>query len=164
MFLTSAAATWFFPFVLPICIWAAWTDLKWMKILNITVMTLAGVFLIVGLIALPFDVYLWRLLHLALVLLVGMAMNAARMIGAGDAKFMAAAAPFIAVGDVFLVLIILATSMVIGYTLHRIAKHTPLRKLAPDWESWTKDKKFPMGLCLGATLAIYLGLGLVQGA
>jgi len=47
---------------------------------------------------------------------------------------------------------------------HRIAKHTPLRRLAPDWVSWSPAKKFPMGLALGATLAVYLMLGAKYGA
>jgi prepilin peptidase CpaA len=163
MFITSYSALWFLPFVLPICIWVAWSDLRVMKIPNVAVLTLAAIFVTIGLIALPLDVYAWRLVHLVVVLVVGIAMNAARMVGAGDAKFAAAAAPFIAIGDLRLLCLILAATLVAGYTAHRIAKHTRLRNLAPHWESWYRDKKFPMGLSLGATLAIYLGLGALYG-
>ena len=163
MNITASEAIWFLPFVLPICIWVALTDLKMMKILNISVMTLAAVFVVVGFFVLPFDVYTWRLLHLVIVLPIGIVINAAGLVGAGDAKFTAAAAPFIAVGDLRLLLVILAASLLFGFAAHRIAKHTPLRRLAPDWESWSRGKKFPMGLCLGATLTIYLGLGALYG-
>ena len=42
--------------------------------------------------------------------------------------------------------------------------YSPLRRLAPDWQSWNTGKKFPMGFALGGTLAIYLGLGALYGA
>lgn len=164
MFLSSTAALWFFPFVLPICLWVAWNDMASMKIPNKAVIALVVVYLVVGLIALPLDLYAWRLVHLVVVLLAGIAINAVGLLGAGDAKFAAAAAPFIAIGDLQLLALILAANLLAGYTAHRIAKHTPLRKLAPDWESWNRGKKFPMGLCLGGTLAIYLGLGVFNGA
>ena len=61
--LTAAEALWFLPFVLPICIWVAWSDLREMRIPNVSVLALAGVFLAVGLIALPFEVYYMRLLQ-----------------------------------------------------------------------------------------------------
>ncbi|MBZ8117681.1 prepilin peptidase [Roseovarius sp. LXJ103] len=163
MFLSSTAALWFFPLVLPICIWVAWNDMAAMKIPNKAVVALVVVYLIVGLIALPLDLYAWRLVHLVVVLLAGIAINAAGLVGAGDAKFAAAAAPFIAIGDLQLLGLIFAANLLAGYTAHRIAKYTPLRQLAPDWESWDRGKKFPMGLCLGGTLAIYLGLAIFNG-
>lgn len=164
MFISASAALWFLPFVLPICIWVAWNDLRVMKIPNVAVLTLAAIFVVVGLIALPLDIYGWRLVHLVIVLLVGIVMNAAGLVGAGDAKFAAAAAPFIAIGDLQFLCMILAANLLAGFTAHRIAKHTGLRKLAPEWESWSRGKKFPMGLCLGGTLAIYLVLGAAYGA
>ena len=170
MFISSTAAAWFLPFVLPVCLWVAYTDLSAMKIRNTAVMTLAGIYAVVGLAvvnftdALPFPDYLWQFVHLGVMLLVGIVMNMAGMIGAGDAKFVAAAAPFIALGDVPFALVILAACLLAGFVLHRIAKYTPIRRLAPEWESWDKGKKFPMGLCLGMALAVYLALGITQGA
>lgn len=164
MHISASTALWFLPFVLPVCLWVAWTDLKLMKILNVAVLTLVGVYVVIGPFALGLDAYLWHFLHLGLMLCVGIVMNAAGLIGAGDAKFVAAAAPFIAVGDVLLVLVILAASLLTGFAAHRIAKYTSLRKLAPNWESWSRGKKFPMGLCLGGTLAAYLVLGALYGA
>lgn len=163
MHITTYAALWFLPFVLPICVWVAWSDLRIMKIPNLAVMALVAVFLVVGLVALPLADYPWRLLHLAIVLVIGIVMNAAGMIGAGDAKFTAAAAPFVAIGDLQLLLVILAASLLAGFVAHRIAKYSGLRQLAPEWESWKRGKKFPMGLCLGGTLGIYLALGVFYG-
>ncbi|WP_299841865.1 prepilin peptidase [uncultured Roseovarius sp.] len=162
--ITSAEALWFLPFVLPICIWVAWSDLSLMLIRNKAVVTLAVVFLVIGFIALPLPEYPWRLATMVVALVIGMVINAAGLVGAGDAKFIAAAAPFIDPGDAFLLCLIFAANLLAGYTTHRIAKHTPLRNLAPGWVSWSREKKFPMGFSLGGTLAIYLILGVTYGA
>ena len=68
MAITTYSALWFLPFVLPLCLYTAYTDMAMMRITNPTVVTLAVVFLVIGLIALPFNVYLWRLLGLVVVL------------------------------------------------------------------------------------------------
>jgi prepilin peptidase CpaA len=164
MFITSAAAMWFLPFVAPICFYVAWSDMRAMRIPNHSVVALTLVFVVVGLVALPFDAYLWRYLHLIVVLLIGMVMNAGGLVGAGDAKFAAAAAPFVAIGDLPRLAVVFAATLLAAWVTHRLAKHSPLRKLVPDWESWEKKKDFPMGLALGGALFIYLVLGVYQGA
>ncbi len=164
MALTAAAALWFFPFALPICLYVAFTDMREMRITNQAVIVLGLVFLLVGLIALPFDVYLWRLAQLAIVLVAGIVLNAAGAMGAGDAKFIAAAAPYVALGDLRLLMGLFAAVLLAAFVTHRLAKYSGLRKIAPHWVSWDKGKKFPMGLALGACLATYLGLGIFFGA
>lgn len=164
MLITSYSAIWFLPFVLPVCFYVAWSDMRSMRIPNPSVIVLAGIFLVIGLIALPLADYPWRLVQLAIVLILGMIMNAAGLIGAGDAKFAAAAAPFVHAGDLRLLIVILAATILAAFVTHRIAKHSPLRKLAPQWESWHRGWDFPMGLALGGTLAIYLVLGALVGA
>ncbi|WP_417727109.1 prepilin peptidase [Roseovarius sp.] len=161
--ITAHAALWFLPFVLPVCAWVAVSDLRRMKIPNTAVLTLAGIFLVVGLIALPLADYPWRLVQLAVMLVAGIAMNAVGLMGAGDAKFIAAAAPFVALGDAASLCLIFAATLLGAFVTHRIIKHSPLRRLAPDWQSWASGKKFPMGFALGGTLAIYLGLGALYG-
>jgi len=164
MAITAYAAMWFFPFVLPLCFYVAFTDMAQMRITNQAVIALVIVFLVVGLIALPLDVYLWQLVSLVIVLIVGIVLNAAGVMGAGDSKFTAAATPFIALGDLRLLMALFAACLLAAAATHRGAKYTPLRRLAPHWDSWDRGKKFPMGLALGATLAIYLGLGTLYGA
>ncbi|QFT64160.1 prepilin peptidase [Roseivivax sp. THAF30] len=164
MDILSSAAWWFLPFALPICLYVCYTDLSRMKITNVAVLALALVFALVGLIALPFESYLWRYTHLLSVLAAGIALNAAGALGAGDAKFAAAAAPFIHIGDLQIVLAIFAVMMLAAFVAHRIARATALRRLAPHWESWSSGSRFPMGLALGPTLAVYLGLGALYGA
>lgn len=181
MVIPAQAALWFVPFVLPICLYVAYTDLREMKIRNHAVTTLAAVFVFVGLIAyapftsewisgrigpipLALPTYVWQLLHLPLVLLIGVLLNAAGALGAGDAKFAAAAAPFVWTGDLRLATGLLTAGLLGAFVTHRIAKHSPLRRIAPNWKSWDTGKKFPMGLALGGSLAAYLVLGAIHGA
>ena len=156
MELTPWAASWFLPFVTPICIYVAYMDMKSMRIPNPSVVALFAVFAIVGLVALPFDVYLWHYVHLVVALLIGMGLNAGGLVGAGDAKFVAAAAPFVAIADLSQIALIFATALLAAWLAHRVAKHTAIRRMFPDWDSWTMKKDFPMGLALGPTLVVYL--------
>lgn len=153
---TAAQAAWLLIAALPISLYVAWSDMSMMKIPNRAVFALAAGFAVLGLIALPIDVWAWRWLHLVVVLVVGMAMNAARLIGAGDAKFAAAAAPYIALSDWRVMILIFTGCLIAAFVTHRIAKYSPIRRLVPHWESWTTGKRFPMGLALGAALVVYL--------
>lgn len=162
MLISASAALWFAPFVLPICLYVCFTDMKGMRIPNHAVVTLFVVFAVIGLIALPLDVYLWRYVHVLVVLVAGIALNAGGVMGAGDAKFLAAAAPFVHLGDLRFLMALYAATLLAAFLAHRIGKFTPLRRLAPAWESWT-NPKFPMGLALGGGLGIYLVLGALYG-
>lgn len=161
MSLTFGEAAWFLPFVVPICIWVAWSDLREMRIPNVAVLALAGVFLIGGLLLLPFDTYLWRLAQLGGVLLVGFVVSSLGLVGAGDAKFAAAMAPFIAAGDALFFLMLFSLVLIGSWLTHRGASRVPaVRRATPDWVSWDRGKLFPMGVALAGALAIYLVLGL----
>ena len=161
---SAFAAAWLLPFALPICMYVAFTDLREMRITNQAVIVLALVFAVVGIFVFPLQTYLWALAHLAIVLVVGIVLNAGGVMGAGDAKFLAAAAPYIAVGDLNLILPLFAAVLLAAFGAHRLAKFTSLRNLAPVWDSWEQGRKFPMGFALGPTLARYLGLAAAYGA
>jgi prepilin peptidase CpaA len=154
---TPVLAAWaFVAAALPICAYVAWSDMKVMKIPNVAVYALAGAFVLLGALTLPFEDYLWRYSHLAVVLLLGIGLNAAGLVGAGDAKFAAAAAPYIALSDGKAMIVIYIGCFLGCYALHRIAKFSPLRNWAPTWQSWDAGKRFPMGFALGTTLVVYL--------
>lgn len=160
MAITQLEAWVFLPFILPICFYVAFTDLREMRITNQAVTAVGIIFVVLGLFAIPWDVYLWRLAQLVIVLVIGFVLNAAGAVGAGDAKFAAAAAPYVAVGDGFHVAVLFSATLLAAVTTHRVARLTPLRNVTPDWISWSKGKDFPMGLALGGTLGIYL----IEGA
>ncbi|HGG05888.1 MAG TPA: hypothetical protein ENK28_10550 [Aliiroseovarius sp.] len=161
---TASSALWFLPFVIPIAIWVAWSDMATMKIPNKAVLALLGVFLVIGLVALPFDVYKWRWMHFAIVLIAGFLASSLGMLGAGDAKFGAAMAPFIAVGDLTFFAYLLAPVIIAAFITHRLIRQMKgIRARFPNWESWERSD-FPMGLALAPALVFYLLAGLVWGA
>ena len=151
----------FLIFVAPLCIYVAWNDLRAMKIPTWSTDALAIVFVVVGIFVMPFSDYLWRYAHFAVVLIVAILLNVIGAMGAGDSKFLASAAPFVALPDVGFVFFLLGTGLFAGFIIHRLAKAiTPIRNLAPDWESWSQGKRFPMGFPMGAVLIVYLALPL----
>lgn len=127
--------------------------------------SLGLIYILLGLLVMPsWSAYGWQLLHLPVGIGLGYLFYVGGLVGAGDAKFAGAAAPFVAFGDLPLMAIIFTISVLVGYVAHRIAKYSPLRRLAPEWESWDVGLKFPMGLCLGSSLAVYLGLAVTVGS
>ena len=163
--LSPAEALWFLPFVVPICIYVAWSDLREMRIPNVSVLALAGVFLAVGLIVLPFEVYYMRLLQLVIILLAGFLVTSLGLVGAGDAKFAAAMAPFIAPGDYLMFLTLFAAVLIGAWITHRGAGMVPaVRRATPGWISWDRGKLFPMGVALAGALVVYLALGILSAS
>lgn len=160
----AKAAVWLFLGSLPICFWVILSDLRAMRIPNTSVMALVTIFVLIGVWVLPLPVLASQLINLVVVLLLGIVLNAAGVFGAGDAKFAAAAAPFVMLQDAGFVLMLLALNLLAAFLTHRIAGRTALRNLAPGWESWERKKDFPMGLSLGSTLSIYLGLAALYGS
>ncbi len=164
MDITAQQAIWLLPPALPVALWIAYSDLKFMKITNRAVLILAGVFVVFGLIALPFETWLWRLLHLVVVLAIGFVASNLGLVGGGDAKYAAAIAPFVAFSDLRIVLILFAIMLLSALIIHKIAARIPaIRSQTPDWKSWSAGKDFPMGLALSGTLITYLVAGLLAG-
>ncbi len=147
---------------LPVCVWVAMTDLRSMKIPNVAVFTLLGIFVVAGLMVLPLDVWLWRWLNGIVAFGIGYALWAlTRGFGAGDVKFAAAAAPFVSQNllEIQIALILLAAYMLATLALHRLAGAIPaIRRATPGWESWNRKAHVPVGVALAATLATYLAL------
>lgn len=164
MSIAWTTAAWFLPFVLPITVWVAWSDMASMKIPNKAVLALLAVFVVVGLVALDFNEYLWRYAYFAVVLVIGFVLSTLGAVGAGDAKYAAAMAPFIALEDLGAFMFLLGGVTAASLVLHRYARRTPrIRDQVPDWESWT-NPKFPMGFALAPALFFYLLIGVFYGA
>lgn len=157
-------ALWFLPFVLAIGIWVAWSDMKFMRIPNTSVLALAGVYLVLGPVALPLHDYLWGIALGGIVLAAGFVASSVRMIGAGDAKFAAAMAPFFTGSSPAMVFTLFAGCLLAAFAAHRLLRALPaFRTATPDWASWT-NVKFPMGLALAGTLIFYFVLALLISA
>ena len=162
--LSLTAAIAFMILCVPIGIWVAWSDMKSMKIPNKAVIALAIGYLVVGLIVLPLSAWAWGLALGAMVLAAGFVANAAGLMGAGDAKFAAAMAPFFVGSDVRVVMALFAACLLGAFASHRLMRMVPpFRRATAEWKSWT-HKDFPMGLALSGTLAFYFILPLLFSA
>ena len=92
--------------------------------------------------------------------------------GAGDAKFIAAMAPFFALGDISVILRLYIATSLAALAAHRVALALPAsHRIAGNWESWKNQadvpwwkSRFPMGVALGTLLIAYLALAAVRGA
>ena len=161
--LSSFAGLWFAVFATPIGLYIAWTDLTSMRIPNVAVLALIAVFAAVGPFVLPLDVWAWAWLHFVVVLVIGFVLSLTGGFGAGDAKFAAAMAPFVALADLRLFLVLLSAVIFAAFIAHRVLKAIPaIRRATPTWESWTR-REFPFGLALGPGLIFYLLLAAKYG-
>jgi prepilin peptidase CpaA len=141
--------------IIPIAVWVAWSDMKVMKIPNKAVMAMAGVWVAFGWLTVSWTDWAWGFAIMGIVLAVGFVMSTFRMLGAGDAKFAAAIAPFFVGADPLLVMGLVAASLLGAFVVHRILRGIPaVRSATPDWISWTHSK-FPGGLALAAIIIIY---------
>lgn len=148
----------FLPFALAIGIWVSWSDMKFMRIPNQAVVALALVFVLLGPLVMPWRDYLWHLVHIPVLLVIGFLLNLLRAIGAGDAKYIAAMGPYFALGDLTLIVALMAAILLAAFTTHRAARLVPaVRRATGDWESWQR-RDFPMGYALSGILIIYLAL------
>ncbi|MFZ1469639.1 MAG: prepilin peptidase [Paracoccaceae bacterium] len=146
----------FLPFVLPIAIWVAWSDMARMKIPNKAVLAMAALWPLLGWIVFPWQQWLMGFAIMAIVLLVTFIGNAAGLFGAGDAKFAAAMAPIFTAGDPMLIATLYALCSIGAFAVHRGLRQVPaVRRATPNWKSWTHNK-FPMGLALASMVTIYL--------
>jgi len=154
--LPTAAALTFLPIAVVIGIWVAWSDMRFMRIPNQAVLALAVAYLVTGPIVLPFMTYLWGWALCVLVLVAGFVLNAGGALGAGDAKFAAAMAPYFVLSDLRFDMGLFAACLLGAYAAHRLMRAVPAyRRASSDWASWT-NPRFPMGLCLSGMLIFYL--------
>ena len=150
-------------FSLPVCAWVCWSDLKTMKIPNRAAMAMVVIFLVIGFLAFPTGDWAWRWVNLIVVLVIGFVLNAIANVGAGDAKFAAAAAPFFAPIHLPIILPLFAAFLLGAFFSHRLLRAVPaVRRMTPDWVSWQR-KDFPMGLALVGTFLAYMVLRAFPG-
>lgn len=147
---------------IPFCLWATYSDLRYLKIPNKAVIWMAGAFLIIGAMVLPLDIYLWRLLGGFIVLVIGFIMFSLGLFGGGDAKFAASMALFVDHNEIPIFLFILALVTFSFIITHVIVGKLPFaRPITTVWESWTeksqgKKRKVAMGVGMGVALIYYL--------
>ena len=155
--------------MVPLMALCAWYDLKSLRIPNWVVLSVFGVFLVTGSWGLPGDVFVWRLVQGAIVLAVGFLLFLPGFVGGGDAKMAAALAPFVAVRDVFGVLVLYAVVTLVLLLALRLAmqfaRHQTTGWMAVDqYARPARERVFPMGLIFAITIVVYLLTGAVAVA
>lgn len=155
--MTAGDALVFLVAVAPVAIWAAATDLARMKIPNLSVYAMILVWTLLGPVLLPWQDWLWGYALGGMTLVVTFVLFAIGPVGAGDAKFGAAMAPFFVGAALETVLMLLAGCLLAAVVVHRAARAIPaVRRATPGWESWDQPRDFPVGLALAGMVIIYL--------
>ena len=143
---------------IPICLWVIYSDLSAMRIPNLAVLALIGVFAAIGPFVLPLAEFGWRWLHLVVVIAVLLIGAVAGHVGMGDVKFAGAMALFVRREDIVGFFWLLCIVVIVSFLLHRTLRRMPaLRPGLSGWRSW-EHPRFPMGVPLAASLLIYLAL------
>lgn len=127
-----------------------------MKITNNTVIMVIVAYAVLGPFAFGWQMYLWQWLHFPIALVVCMALWALRLMGGGDAKLIAAIAPFFVMADIEVILRIFAASLIAALIVHSLFRLTPLKNPVSEWKSWNAGAYFPKGFPLSMTLLLYL--------
>ncbi len=141
--------------IIPIAVWVAFWDMKFMKIPNKAVMAMAGVWVALGWLTVSWTDWAWGFAIMAIVLAIGFVTSYFRMLGAGDAKFAAAISPFFVGADYRLVMGLVAACLLGAFFVHRTLRKIPaVRNATPDWTSWTHSQ-FPGGLALAGIIIFY---------
>lgn len=159
--MTANAAFWFLPAVIPLALFISWNDMRDMKITNKTVAVMLVVYAVLGPFAFGWEMYLWQWLHFPVALVVCMSLWALRVMGGGDAKLIAAMAPFFVMSDLDVILRVFAASLLGALFVHTLFRLTPLKRPVAEWKSWNAGRYFPKGFPLSMTLVLYLVLAAV---
>ncbi len=149
----------------PFCIYATWTDLKFLKIPNIVPLSLVLVFIVVAPFVLTFEEYWRSLLYGLIALLISLVLFAARLVPGGDLKFTTAIIPFVNTGELISFAMFVSLCAILAVFTHLVFGWIGL---APKhWASWGKGgwkRRFPVGFALSGALIVYLSAHIIQGA
>ncbi len=144
---------------IPIGIWVAWSDMKFMRIPNVACFALFISFLILAPLIYDFHQYGFRIAQGLVVLFFGFFATGIGLVGGGDSKFAAAMAPFIALENIFPFIFLIGILSLISVGLHKLIGITPgLKNHIKDWDSWNEHGMFPFGVTLAASLIAHLVL------
>lgn len=154
--MTGLADLAFWP-VAAISLWAAAVDALYMRIPNAVHVALLAVFVVLVLPGLPWQQVALRFGVAAVLFALGFGLYAANVMGAGDVKYLAAAAPLVQ-PDPALILVWLLMVTVAGLpvlALHRLARLLPGTGRFP---SFTEAGYFPYGPAISIGLVGILWL------
>ena len=124
-------------------------DLRFMKLPNRLAILFVILFLATAPVSMPLDVMGWRIGIAIALLLVGMAANAAGLLGGGDVKILSAFALFIPRQDLLSFTYILCLCMIVGI-IGLLLLRRVLDGRGNTWRGLQKSGRYPMGISIGA--------------
>ncbi len=151
----------------PFTLWAAWCDVRTMRIPNEISVYAGLVFILAMPFFLSFESYGFRVAVGGWVLVAGFILNALGLLGGGDAKFATVMAPFVTPGQYIYLLMAYLASILVCFVFLRLLQFVAQRRgILQDWKSFSAGRKFPMGLPIAVTMLVYLGanaVGVIPG-
>lgn len=141
------------------CLYAAWSDLRYMRLPNALSLAMIALFLVSAPFLMDLSEMGWRLGIAFAALVITFLLNAGGVIGGGDAKFGSAAMLFVApvTDHITLFLQVLGMMALAGVVTHRLAARVPLMQ-GLGWQSFSERGSFPFGLSIAPALLFYLML------
>ena len=128
-------------------------DLRIMRLPNLLSLLMLALFVAGVAWTLPWGALAWRVVIAGLVLVAGMAANAAGWLGGGDVKVLSALLLFIPVGALLPFAFVFCLAMIGGILLV-----LALRRAGglPGWVGLQPSGRYPMGVSIGAAGLIFL--------
>lgn len=145
--------------LLPLMGYITYSDMRWLRIPNWSVLAVFGAFLVTGIWGLPLDTFLWRISYALMALALGILLYnfTQGSIGAGDLKLIAALAPFLSHANLFDFIVIYTVISVLGLIFFMMMRRRNRRRGVKDpWEAFGQTIYMPAGVFLGVTISILM--------
>ena len=131
--------------VAPLLIYAAYSDLRYMRIPDFISIALVVLFAFTILIQFPIDIGA-RIAVASGIFAIGYAGFSLRLIGGGDVKFLSALALFVPRSELTVFANLFSASLLVGIFLICVAQRSRLANVG--WKSFSARGRFPMGLSI----------------
>ena len=123
-------------------------DLRYMRLPNTLAMLFVVVFVLTVSWSLPIAELATRVGIAVIVLVIGIAANAAKLLGGGDVKILSALMLFVPRGELLAFAFILCISMIIGIAA-LLALRRAMRAHSTVWRGLQTSGRYPMGISIG---------------
>lgn len=132
--------------IAPILVYAAYSDLRWLRIPNGVSLLMLAIFALVAM-TLPWSELMWRTSIGATIFVIGLVLFAARLIGAGDVKLLSALLLFVPSSHTLPFFQLFSVSLLLGVAFISVCRRLPqLQTLG--WRSVDTPRSFPMGISI----------------
>jgi prepilin peptidase CpaA len=142
--------------LVPVLLFAGYSDLRWLRIPNRLSILALGLFAVIA-VTLPTSELFSRAIAASSVFGIGLALFALRLLGAGDVKLLSVLVLFVptgllaSFGQIFAAMLLLGTALIVaGRRSHLLD--------GLGWKSIDTPGVFPMGISISMTGIIFLGI------